>query len=569
MKKHLAFLTVLLLLSRFIFSAPSDDLVSEIQEEGKQFRQGQYKAGTDIKNESGPETQKGTGFDEITAPEILIKGKVDTRITAVRELNSMYDTEKLRGILFEKNKVELPGGIDEGSRFSPLGEKATIERENAFWLKIFGGTASTFLAECLYGKSLSGNDSFVLNAGHESYDNPRQNAVDTRRMMNFFSAYYGASYGRLTAFYSLKAGYDSYGNPYPENIFGRSNDMSSADFKGRFGYFNGEINYSGTLSYSYFDSYAKETGIYGHSLPAFEIKAKKDFSLESSAKASASASVYWQGGVYKSTGETKNGNYVLKFNAFGSYSSDLYILKAGIEGVSFFFGTPVFRVAPKIYASYEPWSFITIYGRFTPETSAPLLADTIKEMPFTIVPDKVKGTFDDIDARAGIGLNFFEMFLDLYAGVKKTVIRTVNTAMNPGICTLTDSPSSYTSFGMSVNALRIKGFGLKAGYEYRILDKEDYSAPLMLPLQIIYSAISFEVSGLRTDINISGENEKYAASGVKIPAYLDLGITATYDINSNISVFLKANNLLNNPEYMVYYYKNKGLNLGLGAVINF
>jgi|GEM_PF-2172072 len=569
MKKNMLAIMLMLFVSIALNAAPADDSVSEINEDGRQFRQGQYKAGTDAQAEPAPDATKGAGFDEIAAPEILIKGKVDTRILAVRELSSLYDMEKVRGVLYERNKVELPGGLDDEAGLSPLAEGITAERDSAFWLKLFGGTANTFLAEGLYGRAFGEKNSLVLNAGHESFDNPRLNGMDTRRMMNFFSAYYGASHGPLTAFYSLKSGFDSYGNPYAGNLFGARNDMAYADIKGRFGYGFEGIDYTATLSYSYLNSYAKGSGIYLQSSPGIDIRAKKDFSLQEKGKASAFASVYWQGGVYDSMGAQRDGNYTLKLSAYGSYFGEAYMIKAGIDAVSFFFGESVFRVAPKVHVSYEPLSFMTIYGQFSPETSAPELLETIKEMPFTAVPVIVKGIFDDIDARAGIGINAFETFMDAYAGVKKTVIRTVNTASVQGICTLTDSPAAYSYFGASVTTLRARGFTAKAGYEYRLKDTADYGAPLMLALQKVYSAVSFEASGFKIEINAAGETGKDAAPGIKIPAFLDLGAGITYDINGNISVFGRVNNLLNNPEYMVYYYKNKGLNLGLGALINF
>jgi len=54
-----------------------------------------------------------------------------------------------------------------------------------------------------------------------------------------------------------------------------------------------------------------------------------------------------------------------------------------------------------------------------------------------------------------------------------------------------------------------------------------------------------------------------------VPAHCAVNLALSKKLTDNFKVFGYVNNLLNNPYYVLYYYKEPGLNLGLGAKADF
>jgi outer membrane receptor protein involved in Fe transport len=62
---------------------------------------------------------------------------------------------------------------------------------------------------------------------------------------------------------------------------------------------------------------------------------------------------------------------------------------------------------------------------------------------------------------------------------------------------------------------------------------------------------------------------KFDTEDLTLPAFSKINLDATYVYDKNLSFYLKLNNLLNTKEYTYLFYKQIGINLGVGISLKF
>lgn len=119
-------------------------------------------------------------------------------------------------------------------------------------------------------------------------------------------------------------------------------------------------------------------------------------------------------------------------------------------------------------------------------------------------------------------------------------------------------------------AVKLQDLSLEINYEYKRLletvgEKITYFPEHSLTADIIFNKYDWELN-----LSLTGETEQYGTMGqLKIEPYLILNFNIIKKISDNISVYGYLNNILNNKYYLLYYYLEKGLNLGLGLILTF
>ncbi|MBN2754129.1 MAG: TonB-dependent receptor [Candidatus Goldbacteria bacterium] len=560
--KKLIMLMIIIIFNAVICFSAAEDTIEDVNEQPGQFKDGQYKAGAD---EPAPAVTKGQGFD-FKAPEILIKGKIDTKITVKREMRALENLQDVKNVLYEKEKVGIPEYYLKDGAFGLHGVR---EKESDFAgrVKAYMGSMSTLFLDAMAGKNLGDNSAFTARLSHFNRDNEPVNDRKTWLSSSGLDLSFSAAHGSVNAYYTAGAGFNARLNPFPDNLFGSQLNRGSAFVAALY---SGELNgyfYDAGFKYSHENiSSVSGGGIYRENRGSVHIDAEKDFEIEQGRRVRAFASFKSRLSNIFSAGENYPSAFNMDLALKSVFNFDPVSLMLGIRLQDDALIINTMRVSPYLNINCPVFSVAEFYFIFDPKMNAP---DYSAAQDYTYINRDFRIPSENISLKAGGTLNLFEVYTDIFFGMKSADdYGYYEESSEKGAFVLVNADIDYTYAGISVQTLKAGNFSFNAEYTYKHIIKA--SAKINNFAGNIFSVkAGFEKYGWLASVRARGESASYGKNGFKNPAFLGLDLSLSKKIADNIKVFGYANNLLNNSQYVLYYYKEPGINLGLGAEINF
>ncbi len=534
-------------------------------EEEKHFEKGEYKA------EGKGDTltvKKGEGFD-FKIPEILITGRVDTKVMLKREMRSLENLQEIKTMLYEDERVEMPYSYLKESELGPQGERAE-NRDFVGRLEVSGGTMYRLYGSGIIGKAFDPDNSLVISARHENHNNPVENDRVTYQNLNSARLFYKTLYYPVKAVFDIRAGIGGYTNPYPENIFTGEYFRKNAEAKALFSAGAGGFDFDAGASYSYLDNFsAGGELIFRERRAAGEINMERDFKIAGQRKVKTiiTASIY--GSDIFTRGAGSRGIFDLDILLKGIFYFEPFVFQGGLRAQDHSCGENYYRMSPYLRANYDISPKMSVYANFTPQLK-PADYMNIMEEPFIAANTDVKPAGEYADFKTGAhalaGNIFFDVFYG-YKSVKNNIYLTRPDKNGP--VTLRNNDIEYTYTGIRAETIKSGNFSLSAGYTYRNILKSGTPVITYFALNRINAGVSYGAGGWKGELRITGESDRYGSPDKKLGGYFDIDVEISKKINDNVVVSGYINNVLNNNYYLLYYYKEKPINLGLSAVIVF
>jgi len=561
MKKLIIFIIITLLNAVLCFSA-AEDTIEDVNEQPGQFKDGQYKAES---NELLPAVTKGQGFD-FKAPEILIKGKIDTKISVKREMRALENLQDVKNVLYEKEKVGIPEYYLKDDAFGLHGVRET-ESDFAGRVKAYVGSMSTLFIDAMAGKNLGDNSAFTARLFHFNRDNEAVNDRKTWLNDNDLDLSFSMKHGVVNAYYTAGAGFNARLNPFPDNLFGsqlnRGDAFIAALYSGELGgYF-----YDAGFKYSHENiSSVSAGGVFRENRGTLYIDAEKDFEMEQGRKVRAFASLKTRLSNIFSAGENYPSAFNMDLAVKSVFNFDPVSLMLGIRLQDDMLTLNTMRVSPYLNINCPLFSYAELYFIFDPKMNAP---DYSAAGDYTYINRDFRIPSENISLKTGGTLNLFEIYTDVFFGMKSVDdYGYYEESSEKGAFVLVNADFEYTYAGISIQTLKAGNFSLNAEYTYNHIIKTS-AAVNNFANNVFTVKANFEKYGWMASAQAQGQSASYGKKGAKNPAFCGLNLSLSKKITDNIKVFGYVNNLLNNPQYVLYYYKEPGINLGLGAEFNF
>ncbi|MCE5299456.1 MAG: TonB-dependent receptor, partial [Spirochaetia bacterium] len=232
-------------------------------------------------------------------------------------------------------------------------------------------------------------------------------------------------------------------------------------------------------------------------------------------------------------------------------------------------GANYFSASPYLDLNYDPFPFLSLYARFKPEMHP---ADYTQLMPgkFLAASATLKPASESVDLKTGVNLNVFDVFGDVYYGhynIKNNIY--IDEAGSTRAFTLYNNDIEYNYSGVSAEVMRSGPFTVTLGYEYKNLIKSSTGKTTYLPNNELDLKLKYALNEwtFRADTGLLSGFMGTLAEKALAYALLNLGVS--WKLNGNFTVEGHINNVLNNNYYLLYYYKAKLLNLGLGITFVF
>jgi outer membrane receptor protein involved in Fe transport len=545
--------------------AVPEEGIEDIKENPNQFEKGVYKAAGE---EKGPQVQKGQGFD-FKAPEILIKGQIDTKIILKREMSALENLQDVKNILYEKERVEMPEYYLKEDTLNPTNMEISQEKDFVGRMKISAGSFNNFLFDGVAGKSFDSVNSGILRLFHNNHDNEKVNDRDTYSNNNLLDARFNTAHGPVDAVYSVGGIYDEFSNPFPENLMGSraSNTAVSAgaSYQGEIG----DTAFSTFVKYLNFSQTSATNGsIYRENRVRNKISLDREFEIEKGRMAMALFDIDWHAGRAYAGGKTYDSVFDADCSIKGVLRFEPAILQFGVRIQDDNFSYNEFRLSPYFNLNYDVAPYAALYFVFDPSMKAPDYTEELKTH-FTAFDPDTKVPYENLGFRAGGTLNLFELFFNAYYGQ-----RSVNNyayydeSGQKGIFILKNTDLDYSYAGVNAETLKAAGFRAEAQYLYRGIIN---SGAVVTDFSRHFASfrLFYERGGWETGVTAHGESDSYGTSTAKVPAFANIDLSLTKKLSDNVSVFGYVNNVLNNNSYVLYYYKDLGLNLGVGLTLNY
>lgn len=565
MKRKIVF-TEIIILILFVFSfafAQEEDTITDIEEQ-KHYEKGGYVAET---RGDTLTIKKGEGFD-FKIPEILITGQIDTKILLKRETNSLEDLEGIKSVIYEKGKILMPYSYLNEEQFSPYKQDLSKLKDFVGKIKLTAGSYNTILADGTIGKYFDENNRFLLKLYHLNYNNEIINDRNTYIHFNSFACYYGTRYDEFNVLYRIKFDINQYSNPYPLNIFSSLYNLRN---------FSGNVNFSGniaditgdlSLSYTYFDQINSDKDfLYKENRFNLKFLLEKDFTVEQQKRVKTTLSTDFYMGENLIDSVSYNPFYLdMIFKAILYFEP--FVLQGGLKIQNFKFKENEFRMSPYVFTSYDFISGISFYATFKPQMNVLSNIDVLN-LPFVMASSFYKPELEKVNLKAGVNINLFEIFFDIYYGYKSiSDYLFLNNKPGDYVFAHYNCNLDYSYFGLSVESLRIKELKILIDYTYNNIISSN-SNVTYLPYNSIELKFIYQPSGWEFAMKAKGESFQYGTTDETIPPYFVLDLSVTKIISDNFSITGYINNILNNNYYLLYYYQQRKLNLGLGVILKF
>jgi len=563
--RKLIIILVLIFAAAPAFAQEDKESISEIQEEAS-YEKGEYSVDS---GSTSLTVKKGEGFD-FKIPEIVITGQVDTRILLKREITSLENLQNVKNILYEEEKVKMPYYYMKEEEITPQAGKKVKSRDFVGKIKAAAGTYNRILVDGIIGKVFDPENNAILRIIHENYNNPRINDRDTYRNLNSLTFYYNTVYGPMEALYSIEYRLNQFTNPYTSTIF--LNHYFNNDFRGSIS-LSGDIKGIDSdilLKYGYFDQ--KNSGdlyIYKENRLEAKVSLEKDLNIEKDKKIKTILDFngYYSGMDDAGTMYTGVVNTDLFFKAI--FYFEPVIFRGGVRIQYYSFSKGFFRMSPYAGVNYDIVPQASLYAVFKPRMFVPDYTEMLKT-PFVRVNTAIDVPVENVNLRAGANLNFSNVFLDIYyahMSVKDNIYLD-----DPGFTnTLSyyNDDIDYNVYGIKAETLKLKNFSAVLDYSYRNLIGTTAPVATYFPYHVFTAEIMYNPSGWEFIFRAKVESEQMGTTTGKISPYGVLDFSASREIIPNFTLSGYINNILNNNYYLIYYYKERGLNLGLSAEVSF
>ncbi len=567
MKKVSCFFTCFLLTAA-IFAAEADkEAITDIKE--KQV----YEKGTYTSDYEGttPTVKKEEGLD-FKVPEIRITGEIDTNILVTREMKSFEDIQNIKEILYEKDNINVPDYyLKSEEELSPQAMELMSTRDFVGKIKLSAGTYNDLLGDAILGKVFDEDNKLILRLWHENYYNNTNDRVVVDNL-NRASCYYNTRYDFLDVLYNLKLKLNDYDNPYADNLF--KNNLSTNNVTAGFNVETNiqEIKTNALFQYDYFAQSNDANNIfYKENRFTNNIGLEKDFVVGNERKVKTMLSIdYYIGDPCFTDGTHTN---IFNISAFfkGIFHFEPIIFQGGIKFQDYNLIENYYRVSPYLNIDYDLTPAISAYIDFKPEMKTVDYINILGDTPF-IAPNKnLIMPVENTSVKAGFNLNFFSLFFDLYyiyESISDNIYINEMPTM-PHVFSLFNNDLDYNAFGVSLETLKIMNLSISADYEHRNILAIDTPRETYFPENKADAKIILEKSEWNFTLACNGFTAQYGTLNAIIPAYCVIDFSVSRKINDILTVSGYINNLLNNNYYMLYYYNEKGLNLGIGVIFNF
>lgn len=557
-------LLAILFLAVPLFAADEDD-VTDVAEQ-KSYVKGQYVEGADGDTLN---VKKGEGFD-FKVPEIMITGQIDTKVLLKRETTSLEDMQGVKNVLYEKERVSMPYAYLGEDALSPQNAGKAGARDFTGKLKLSAGTYINITADGTIGKSFDEINSAVLRLKHNNYENRINDRLVTGNT-NSGECFYTTSYGDFEAIYGLKGEFNVYDNPYTSNMF--YSNYSLQNYEAGVSV-SGNINTFGldaAVSYTYFDEKNNYPDLlFKENRLAIKTNVEKDFTIAQEKKIKTMLSLDAWGGE-AAIEEQRYGTFNMDLILMGIFYFEPVVVKGGLRIQDYNLHKNFYRMSPYLSASYDALPYLSFYADFKPKMQVVDNTEFLK-LPFTRASE-FDMPLESVNFKAGAQANFFDTFIDLFFGYKSVSDNIyLDTAEGAGrhdyAYAYRNNDIDYTYAGISVETLKLKNIKVKFDYEYFNIIKQT-TATTYMPHNVLETKVIYQPAEWEFTVAASLKSSRLGATGHKAPSYADIDFTAARKITENFTLSGYVNNILNNPDYLLYYYEDKGINLGLTAVVKF
>jgi hypothetical protein len=563
MKKNIIFL-LLILLPAAVFCA-EDEAITDIKEQNH-YEQGEYKAGSEGNTLT---VKKGDGFD-FKVPEIMITGQVDTKVLLQREISLQEEFRSSKQILYETSRIYVPDYyLKDEDLMSGRLEKAA-EKDFVGKLRLHAGSYGAFLGSVTLGKVFDDKNNAVVDFIHDSSDCDAVNDRHTARATNRLKLYYKTGYDVVEAFYSLKAALDTTGNPFASNIFSGSYNTGSAAGQVNLSARIKEIDFTALVKYDYFDQTATGPSVI-HKENRFtnSLTAEKNFTVDSGRKVKTLGSISWYTADIFSGGIQAGRAFWLDVAMTGIFYFEPVVLQGGIRFQDYSMEKNYYRISPYLNFTYDISGALAAYIRFAPEMreqdSLALLAG-----PFMAFNKEARPAIESNNIRGGFNLNLFGFFADIYAGFTATKDGHFidETEEGSGAFCVKNGDFDLGYAGIKVETLKVRNLSASVSYENQSV-MNALVTPTGLPRNLYGATLVVDKFEWELSCALRATDAAYGKTGATRPGYIALDLQLERKITDYFTVYGYVNNVLNNNYYLLYYYKEKGTNLGIGAVLNF
>ncbi|HDT14940.1 MAG TPA: hypothetical protein ENN55_01895 [Firmicutes bacterium] len=559
-----------MLISVFLFTAAvfADDResIADIDSPEPAEKAGDYISAGES---DGPDIRKGEGFD-LRPSEVLIKGQIDTRVMLRREITSLEDLQDIKNILYEKEKIDIPGHYFDERDLAPKTRPA--EKDFVGKMKIEGGTFNTLAAEGILGIRFDRKNNFVMRLLHENYDRPE--VENTGRQIsdnkNRGVIYYKTAYGETEAAYKFGATYNGHKNPMPSNVFGGEYFMSDIDFSaGLYGRLF-EYDYSFLLKYRYFSQDGINRGsIYKENRIRNTITAERDFLADESKVKLVYFADYFISAV-ENRGRGYDGVFGIDTMVKGIFYFEPFVLHGGLRLQNFNMAENFYRLNPYFYAGWDfaPWA--GVYAEFDPEMNMPSYPDELAS-PFVVVNDYYRVPAENASLKGVFAVKINEVYAEAYAGYKSVADGKYVDETSSGslVFTYYNSSFDFMYYGLNLDIPLGRDLNFGFSYIYRHIAESEAGNMTYMPNNTLEAELGYDSDKWKAGISVKAESGAWGTRTLRLPAYALLNVKISREITDNLNIGGYINNVLNNENYLLYWYKEKGLNLGLGAEYNF
>ena len=566
--KKLMFVLLALTLTGVLFAQTDKDGITDIPEKNV-YEKGGYPA-SDASGDTLA-VKKGEGFD-LDIPKIMITGEIDTKIMLHRETGMLEDIADIKDVLYEKDKVYMPDNSLKDEEVSPQKDEMKPERDFIGRIKIATGAYNNMLVDAAMGKAFDKSNSVVLRLFHDSRDNDKVNMQSNSNNLNSGYLFYGTALENIKAGITLKGDLNRYENPFPTNIFKNSYDFSKAGAAAEISTELFDTTVDVDFSYDYAAVTSGDYKTYTDKESRFTNKylLERDFGQDSEKIKAVMAVSYRVGDSFNNGINNKNTYYIDMFLK-GIMHLEPVILQAGLRWQDHTFIKNYYRVSPYLALNYDVLPQLSVYAEFKPEMreqdtdSLRLLA-----MPFMRVNPELKMPSENVNIKVGATLNILWFFVETYyrfCSVSDYAF--YDETANTRTFGLVNADLDYSEMSVAVQILKLNEFSFGTEYKYTLPSKKDICN--YMPEHSYKAKVSFDKDEWSFKASLTGNTAQLGkTSGLRIlPAIALLDITASKKVSDFITLFVYANNLLNNTHYVLYYYKQTGINVGMGITLNF
>lgn len=284
---------------------------------------------------------------------------------------------------------------------------------------------------------------------------------------------------------------------------------------------------------------------------------------------------------------------VFSMNPYYSIEREKWNVRLGVKSsFSFVHGRP-FNPSPDISAEWKAIpKFLDIYGGVGGNYNVNTLDEMFTENRFLHSDLRVKDTYTPISAYFGIKVKpVYNLLLDAYVNYRYIdnqyfFVNKDYAALPTAVLADPDNSVIYSNrFNVVYSEASLVKVGLRANYNIRnllnIQLKGAYNGWKVFDTAMAWNKPKFEADlaadlrinrNLNVSTNIFFESERSAKLGNMIMTMspkVDVNIGASYSYLNWLTIFAKANNILNNKYEDLYGYEVQGVNAMIGAAFSF